>query len=415
MYNKGYGGNSGRPKGTVSQKEKQEAEAALRSLKMKMANAKKSNVSSQGARPKPNNNMGNVNKPGNYGMGGGYGGMGGGMGGYGGMGGGMGGYGGMDEYDDYNYQPKSNPGYGQPSKPAGTRQPAPKSNANKKPMGNNNNKMGGGLRAKPMGGMGGFGGMGGGMGGGVDDRPIGGGLTAASMPSENEPTTPCPHCGRNFNADAYPKHVKICQKVFQKKRKAFNMQKQRMVDSEQASLMKQGQREAKANPKLNNKAKGGIPKWKLQSMEFRSICNPGNAAKIRKEMGFGNMNMGRGGGGRGGRGGKSGGMGGMGGGMGMGGMDMGGYMPSAIPSDYTHCKYCNRNYNEEAYNKHLNGCKRRYEEAQMRNKIAKKPTGNKGATMRGGTSAKGATGRGGAIRGSATMRGNAGRGGRPRK
>ena len=60
-----------------------------------------------------------------------------------------------------------------------------------------------------------------------------------------------------------------------------------------------------------------------------------------------------------------------------GGMDMGygGYMPSAVPLDYTHCDYCNRNYNEEAYNKHLNGCKRRYEEAQMRNKMAKKPQG----------------------------------------
>ena len=69
------------------------------------------------------------------------------------------------------------------------------------------------------------------------------------------------------------------------------------------------------------------------------------------------------------------------GGMGMGGgfgygmdnMNMGGGFPSVTPMDYTHCQYCNRNYNEEAYNKHLNGCKRRYEEAQMRNKLAKKP------------------------------------------
>ena len=54
-------------------------------------------------------------------------------------------------------------------------------------------------------------------------------------------------------------------------------------------------------------------------------------------------------------------------------MDMEGYFPSTTPLDYTHCQYCNRNYNEEAYNKHLNGCKRRYEEAQMRNKLSKKP------------------------------------------
>ena len=57
------------------------------------------------------------------------------------------------------------------------------------------------------------------------------------------------------------------------------------------------------------------------------------------------------------------------------GGSMDAYMPSAVPLDYTHCQYCNRNYNEEAYNKHLNGCKRRYEEAQMRNKITKKPAG----------------------------------------
>ena len=136
--------------------------------------------------------------------------------------------------------------------------------------------------------------------------------------------------------------------------------------------MKMGAMQAKKNPKLN-KPKGGIPKWKLQSMEFRAICNPGKANQIRKEMGFGGNNM---------KGGKNvskslktGGYGGMGGGYGFGmdGMNMGGNFPSVTPLDYTHCKYCNRNYNEEAYNKHLNGCKRRYEEAQMRNKLAKKP------------------------------------------
>ena len=126
-------------------------------------------------------------------------------------------------------------------------------------------------------------------------------------------------------------------------------------------------------------------------MEFRAICNPGKADKIRREMGFGGgnskmgmgmnnkkggkvMNKGKGGMGGNAFGGGYGGGYGMGGGMDMG-MGMGGYMPSAIPLDYTHCQYCNRNYNEEAYNKHLNGCKRRYEEAQMRNKIAKKPAG----------------------------------------
>jgi len=103
-------------------------------------------------------------------------------------------------------------------------------------------------------------------------------------------------------------------------------------------------------------------------------------------MGFGgistNNKMGMNKGGKMGNKGKSGNAfggrygGGYGGGYGiLGGMDMGEYVPSSIPFDYTYCQYCNRNYNEETYNKHLNGCKRRYEEAQMRNKITKKPQG----------------------------------------
>lgn len=336
-----------------------EAEAALRSLKQKMANAPKKPVMKkniQNSAFNQNNNKMNMNYRMDLDM----------------------------EDDNYNFGGSSN--YNNPIPKKGN----PKTTVGKKPMVNNNNKLrSGGMKMKQFGG--GFGG------GFTDNRPIGGGLTADQMPDENEITTPCPHCGRKFNEISFPKHVKNCQKVFQKKRKAFNTQKQRIIDSEQASLMKQGALESKRNPKLN-KPKGGIPKWKLQSMEFRAICNPGKANKIRKEMGFGNMNnkmgMGKGmnnikPGGKmmnANKGGLAknpfgGGYGmGMGGGMDM--MGMGGYMPSAIPLDYTHCQYCNRNYNEEAYNKHLNGCKRRYEEAQMRNKMAKKPVGKVKATAK---------------------------------
>ena len=361
----GHVKGKGPGKNQVTAQERLEAEAALRSLKQKMASAPKKPVkqSSQrgGTGINLNNKMG-YNK--NYGM----------------------------DFDmDDDYGGNNNYNYNKPpQKKTGT-----KTTIGKKPMSNNNKlRSGGGMKMNNQ--------FGGGFGGGFsDNRPLGGGLTADQMPDENEILTPCPHCGRKFNEISFPKHVKNCQKVFQKKRKAFNTQKQRMVDSEQASLMKQGAILAKKNPKLN-KQKGGIPKWKLQSMEFRAICNPGKANKIRKEMGFGGgMGMGMGMGannmkgakttikGKGGMGGMSGmgGMGGMGGlgksafgggGYGMGGgMDMGygGYMPSAVPLDYTHCDYCGRNYNEEAYNKHLNGCKRRYEEAQMRNKMAKKPQG----------------------------------------
>eukprot|EP00347_Sterkiella_histriomuscorum_P021383 403334164 len=40
----------------------------------------------------------------------------------------------------------------------------------------------------------------------------------------------CPSCMRKFNQDSLQKHVKICQKVFKKKRKVFNVKKQRLAD-----------------------------------------------------------------------------------------------------------------------------------------------------------------------------------------
>ena len=319
-----------------------EAEAALRSLKQKIANAPKKPIKQN--QPKPsglNQNKASLNNKMNYGM----------------------------DYD-MNYNNNNAQGY---KKPSGTKTTINKS----KPMGGNlrsgpkmnNNKFGGGFNS----------GFGGGYGGGFEDnRPLGGGLTEDQLENVNEIVTPCPHCGRKFNEISFPKHVKNCQKVFQKKRKAFNTQKQRFNDSEQASLMKMGQMAEKKNPQLNNKAKGGIPKWKLQSMEFRAICHPEKANKIQKQFGMMNNKMGMGGknisksvktGGYG----NMGGYGGFGGGFdsGMGGF--GGGMPSSATMDYIHCQYCNRRYNEEAYNKHFNGCKRRAEEAKMREKFVKKP------------------------------------------
>jgi hypothetical protein len=358
------GGGYNKPKTQIKKmitpQERLEAEEALRSLKQKMANVPKKPIKQKVGIGGGSNQNKMMNNKMNYGM--------------------------DFNMDNFNY------GYGGGDNNFNNpppKKPISKTTIAKKPMPmGNNSKLRAGVGMKMNNQFGGGFGSGGGF---VDNRPLGGGLTADQMPNENEITTPCPHCGRKFNEISYPKHVQNCQKVFQKKRKAFNTQKQRIVDSEQASLMKQGALLAKKNPKLNKK-KGDIPKWKLQSMEFRAICNPGKANK----MGFGGMGVKMGGigmnnmnamgslrtgkpmnKGKGGIGGSA--YGGGGYGMDMGGgmdiMGMKGYMPSAIPMDYTHCQYCNRNYNEEAYNKHLNGCKRRYEEAQMRNKMSKKPSG----------------------------------------
>ena len=55
----------------------------------------------------------------------------------------------------------------------------------------------------------------------------------------------CPDCGRQFNPEAYDKHVKICKKVFQKKRKEFNSQAHRVISNEQVQLLNQGKRKEK--------------------------------------------------------------------------------------------------------------------------------------------------------------------------
>ena len=52
---------------------------------------------------------------------------------------------------------------------------------------------------------------------------------------------PCRVCGRKFNPDSINKHQAHCKQVFQKKRKEFNTQEQRIVDNQQKKLMKRGE------------------------------------------------------------------------------------------------------------------------------------------------------------------------------
>lgn len=53
----------------------------------------------------------------------------------------------------------------------------------------------------------------------------------SEYPDESGPQVECPTCGRHFNAGPFEKHVKICEKVFIKKRKAFDSTKMRIQDN----------------------------------------------------------------------------------------------------------------------------------------------------------------------------------------
>lgn len=94
-----------------------------------------------------------------------------------------------------------------------------------------------------------------------------------------------------------------------------------------SDLMNNKQKIKKPEPKLGMKPK----KWLKQSEEFRAVIRNNRAIDQGKP---------------------------------------GVYIKSSIPDDYIHCKYCNRRYNENAYNKHLNFCERKFKDA-MKNPMNK--------------------------------------------
>lgn len=103
-----------------------------------------------------------------------------------------------------------------------------------------------------------------------DNRRIGGGMRACDIPSEPEVTEPCPYCGRCFNLVSLAKHSAVCLRVFQSKRIAFDSSSQRVIDDEHRALMHL----STFSTKNYNRRRNEIPKWKLQSLEFRKFCKP---------------------------------------------------------------------------------------------------------------------------------------------
>lgn len=84
-----------------------------------------------------------------------------------------------------------------------------------------------------------------------------------SAPDANQSTTQttaCPDCGRSFNPESYQKHIKICKKVFMKKRKQFDSTEQRANGEEPV---------VKSNPRPQKKTNAN-GKWKAQSEQFRA-------------------------------------------------------------------------------------------------------------------------------------------------
>lgn len=97
----------------------------------------------------------------------------------------------------------------------------------------------------------------------------------------------------------------------------------RILDPEHAKILKEN--EKKDKKQIQTKVVKKAPKWQKQSEEFRAaIKNTGDG-------------------------------------------------PSSVPvklnyDDYTHCQYCNKKYNQQAYEKHLNFCMKKAKESTMKPK-----------------------------------------------
>lgn len=99
---------------------------------------------------------------------------------------------------------------------------------------------------------------------------------------DDEPQEACPHCNRTFRMKVLEKHLKICQKVFMEKRKAFDVGG---VSAEAAKLKAEHDRAEK----LEAKKKGGKkedpskdPAWKKKSEAFRNVIK--NAREVDKAI-----------------------------------------------------------------------------------------------------------------------------------
>jgi hypothetical protein len=186
---------------------------------------------------------------------------------------------------------------------------------------------------------------------------------------ENQLRT-CKDCQRSFREEVYFKHAKICKKVFQSKRKAFDTKQQRIIDTDHAMMLKHKEIMEKKNKGKQVQEKPKSQKWKKQSEEFQRMIRENR--NIAKQESMGNKYTPN-------KGGKSMGRGQIGGGGMKQQQPISSYtnIPSSLTDDYTLCDMCGRKYNENAYNKHLPTCERRTKEALMKNKL-KSNTGSTG-------------------------------------
>ncbi|GFH14164.1 uncharacterized protein HaLaN_10165 [Haematococcus lacustris] len=100
----------------------------------------------------------------------------------------------------------------------------------------------------------------------------------------------CHTCGRTFNQLAYGKHAKVCEKVFVKKRKAFNVAEARVAGTEAAKFfdVKKGVPKSELQRPGSGPARAAgqkMSKWKMQSEQLRQAMRANRMIAEAKERG----------------------------------------------------------------------------------------------------------------------------------
>jgi len=220
---------------------------------------------------------------------------------------------------------------------------------------------------------------------------------------------PCKDCGRTFREEVIKKHEKICKKVFKSKRKKFDTKKKRILDSEHAMIIKYAEKENKMNSaKIEQVKQRKKFNWKKQSEVLRSAARANrsmNPGKMSYQVnvpskGKGVSNYGASSYGASNHSNK--------GNYGKQQQQMYSKETSASSysnkgnygkqqqqiytketvtnnnnyDDFVNCNYCGRSYNEEAYNKHLGHCSKKYKETQIKDKLVKPQLGGSRQMLR---------------------------------
>lgn len=128
---------------------------------------------------------------------------------------------------------------------------------------------------------------------------------------------PCIICNRTFKPESLEKHIKICEKSANKKRKAFDSSKQRIQGTELAEFCPVIPKKAEKSPVRKFKSA-----WKEKHLEF--------VRAIRQARGINEVPGKR-------------------------------SLPSAVaqtrPANHEKCPHCERNFGPKAFDRHIEWCK----------------------------------------------------------